>query len=393
MLPAHQRFSAGQTAADDVNDRLVIHCQFPALQGESQISLHRCAQQHLVGHGRFVFLVSVASSHLGPVHRQISVAQQGRRVRAVVRVQHDPETDPDVDGGAVQVEWFRKLLDDFLGQRVGILITDYIYQHQHEFIAAVTGHGIGFTYTGFQPMGGLTQQGIAPGVSQGIVNLLESVEVQKHQRHPLVVAMCPLHCLFNTFVQQVAIGQASERIIIGIEKKLLFRQLALGDVAEEGDILNNPPVRVANDINGFPRQICLAILVALPHLARPPPGFSQGLPEPGVEQRVTALRSQQTWGLADGFRVRVAGNVGEGGVDRLDHSRSADDHDRVRRSLEHGFGQSQPIFVLLALGDVQDGADDAGFIRSGQDKRCPMDDDRTLFLTGTQHFGFVNLWA
>ena len=57
-----------------------------------------------------------------------------------------------------------------------------VFKHHDKLIAPKTGHGIGLAHAGHQPRGHLGQQLIAHVVAQGVVQVLEVIQVNEQQR-------------------------------------------------------------------------------------------------------------------------------------------------------------------------------------------------------------------
>ena len=79
-----------------------------------------------------------------------------------------------------------QVIDDAAGEN-GRLIGrfDVLLKH-HEFVAAEPRHEILRTQHGAQPVGDRAQQLVATGMTQGVVDLLELIEVDEQQRRQLL---------------------------------------------------------------------------------------------------------------------------------------------------------------------------------------------------------------
>ncbi len=89
--------------------------------------------------------------------------------------------------GAVEVPDFAGSLEDLAGQVAGNGFVGAGHQ-QHEFIAAHAGDGGAGGRAGGKPCGHDAQQFVAGMVTQAVVDVLEAVQVDEHQREPRVVA-------------------------------------------------------------------------------------------------------------------------------------------------------------------------------------------------------------
>ena len=74
------------------------------------------------------------------------------------------------------------------------------------------------------------EQFVAGGVAEGIVDFLEAVEVEQQQRRGRPRPAAPGQHIVDLAVEQGAVGEAGEGIVIGELFQLLLRGLALGDV-------------------------------------------------------------------------------------------------------------------------------------------------------------------
>ena len=72
-------------------------------------------------------------------------------------------------------------------------------------------------------------------VPEGVVDDLEAVEVEKHDRHQAVDALGVDHRLLQAFEQQRAVRQAGERVVVGEEAQPFLGLAPLGDVLDDGD--------------------------------------------------------------------------------------------------------------------------------------------------------------
>src|SRR6185503_1328242 len=81
----------------------------------------------------------------------------------------------------------------------------------------------------------LAQHGVAGAVAERIVDLLEAVQVDHHYRDARIAALREKHRLAQAVVEQAAVGQAGQRVVIGEEARLLLLALAFGDVLRHAD--------------------------------------------------------------------------------------------------------------------------------------------------------------
>ena len=75
-------------------------------------------------------------------------------------------------------------------------------------------------------------------MAEAVIDVFEMVEIDEHHRDPGVVALGLQNCLGQAVVEQAAVGQARQGIMMGEEPDLVFGALALdGDAGDaDGDI-------------------------------------------------------------------------------------------------------------------------------------------------------------
>jgi len=142
-------------------------------------------------------------------------------------------------------------------------------QYDDELVAAQAGDEIGFAHDLGQAAGDLAQQVIANLVAERVVDDLEAVEVEEHDRHLPLVAACLGQQLGKAHEQGEAVGQAGQCIVLGDVAHALFGFAALGDVGQNPDVMRRlPALRVIypadpdagrKQIAGFRGELQLAV--------------------------------------------------------------------------------------------------------------------------------------
>ena len=96
-----------------------------------------------------------------------------------------PMLDEICQALAVQVEGQVQRDADQVGDVGGVLrLADVVQQH-HELVAADAADGVRLAHAAADARGDFLQQLVADGVAEGVVDLLEPVEVDVEQRQPL----------------------------------------------------------------------------------------------------------------------------------------------------------------------------------------------------------------
>ena len=135
---------------------------------------------------------------------------------------------------AVDVVGLAHQSDDALRQRGRIGGIGDRVLHDDEFIAAHPRDGVGLADQPAQPLGDDFQELVAGGVTERVVDGLELIEVEMVNRHHFSVRD-PVQRAFEPVVQQHAIGQTGQRVVMRHIFDLDLGLPLLGDVLMGGD--------------------------------------------------------------------------------------------------------------------------------------------------------------
>ncbi len=139
----------------------------------------------------------------------------------------------------------------------------------HEFVAAQPAHRVFDTYRVQQPLRDGAQHGITDIVPQGIVDVLESVEVDQHDGDLLPVSLGQLHRHSQTLRKQLAIREPSQRVMVGEKIDPLLVDLLLGNVLDRPDVVRDRAGSAENGIDHEPRRKGLVITAYCAHFPTP----------------------------------------------------------------------------------------------------------------------------
>ncbi len=245
-LPAQQGFAADDAAARQVDQRLVVEQEFVALQGAAQVVVQ---VQPFLGVGIHAFGIEaegIAAGGLGVVHRGIGLPQQRVEGVAVFRIDGDADRCRNFRFVRLDVEGFAQHRHHFRGDLGRHFGTVQIGQHHEEFVAAMAADRVGLAHARQQPLRGVAQQHVAHRMSVGVIDGLEAIEVHEQQRHLPAGAFAMRDRLFHAVLEQQAVGQAGQRIVVGEILDLRLGRLALADVGEYADEMGDPARAVAH---------------------------------------------------------------------------------------------------------------------------------------------------
>jgi hypothetical protein len=269
VFPADQRLHADDAAAGDVVLRLVMQAQLVALQRPPQTALQGQPLERTGVHVLRKELVVVAAVLLGVIHGRISIAQQGIDVSAVAGINGDAHARGGHQLMPVDVVGARHCIEYLLRRNCDVTGIGHVRHQNDELVAAQATDGVAGAHAQPQPARHLLQQLIADAVTKRVVDRLEPVQIQEHDGHAGAVALRQGHRLRDPVGQQDAVGQVGERIVVSQMPHALLALLALGDVGEDLDVVDRPPLRIAHHADGQPLGKHFAVAAPVPHLPLP----------------------------------------------------------------------------------------------------------------------------
>ena len=193
------------------------------------------AQHHPVD--RLLVLDRVVDGHrglaavLGPVHRDVGVAEHLLRAGAAGPALRDPDAGAAGDRGAGQPDRLRQRADDPVRDLDGLLGGPALQQHR-ELVPAEPGRGVARGEGGRDGLADEPEQLVAGGVAVPVVDGLEVVEVADHHHEAVLVALPRGQRLHQPLGEQPAVGQPGHRVVQHVQRDLRGVLLLGGDVAD-----------------------------------------------------------------------------------------------------------------------------------------------------------------
>ena len=183
MPPAHQRLEAAPCAGGGVDERLVVQLELAARDGVAQIGFQRVARLELGRHRFIEDGEAVAARRFRAVERKVGLLQQLLLVAAVIRRDRDADAGADLDAMAGQQERLGDELGDPRRQlgRAGALVLAVLLD-DGEFVAAEPRQHVGCAQRRFQSLRHQPQQRVAGAMTEGIVDVLEAIEIEHQDR-------------------------------------------------------------------------------------------------------------------------------------------------------------------------------------------------------------------
>ena len=119
-------------------------------------------------------------------------------------------------------------------------------QEDGELVAAEPRHGVGLAQRRAQPRRDALQDAVAGMVAERVVDLLEAVQVEQQQRERAVLAVGDARRLVETIVQERAVRQIGQRVVIRQVGEALFDAPALAPDAGVRAARARPPGSAAS---------------------------------------------------------------------------------------------------------------------------------------------------
>ncbi len=219
---------------------MVVHDELGSLQRSGELLLEDAPLGDLLAELAVVALDRAAAEPLAVVHRRIGAAEERLRVHPVVREEAVPDTHlgqmllaGELDRlGHGPPEPFSRL--HHLSGAVDVL------EQNRELVAAEVGDRVAVPDDGPQAAGDLLEELIADGMPVRVVDLVESVEVQRQHREAVAVPRRRPDGLAEPLLQSHAVGQLGQRVVAGELMKGLVGALPLRDVVEHHHVAGLP---------------------------------------------------------------------------------------------------------------------------------------------------------
>lgn len=214
-------------------------------------------------------LIGVPPLPLGAIHRFVGAPDQSVDVVAVGRIQADADAGGDGQLMVRQCERFGEPSQYLLRNHGDIAEIRHILKDYRKLVAGQPRRGVALSDAAGQAFGHLLQQLVADHVAEGVVDLLEAVEIEEQQGYGEAVAVCAGQCPAKALIEQGAVGKGREGVVIGLIVQALLVLLTRGDVREYRNVVDHLLSFVAYGRNIQPFREQFAVLFAVPDLALP----------------------------------------------------------------------------------------------------------------------------
>ena len=244
----------------------------------SQILLQRAPFAQPLVHVGLEEAERAAALGLGAIKRGVGIADQRRGVGAVDREDRDADAEAGAHRVAVDGDVVVDRREQPIGQGLGRGRLFAVGGDHDEFVAAEPGQESAAD-GGLQARRQLAQQLVAGGMAVNVVDLLEPVEVEAHQRERLAVAGRGLDGGVDAGGERGAVRQAGEQVVMHQPRDLGLGALAMGAILDHGEQILRLAVRIADrharrggdaDVAAWGRQRMLVVELRLAGCAAVP---------------------------------------------------------------------------------------------------------------------------
>jgi len=169
-----------------------------------------------------------------------------------------------------------------------------------------------------QAQGDDLQQLIANRMTQRVIDVLETIEIDKQQSQFVLQYTGLTNRIFYLLVKSRAIEQLRQSIALGHELQAGLRFFTGSKVAENRDIMRNRASRIVDRANRQPSRIKFARLAPIQHFALPKSRAFQMGADFAHQPICTFIRPEHTRNLANRFLSFISGNFAKSRINRND---------------------------------------------------------------------------
>src|SRR5574343_36673 len=192
------------------------------------------------------------------------------------------------------------------GMRI-TLVTE-VGQDDRELIPPQPGNRIHLARHAGQSLGHHLEQFVTDVVAQGIVDLLESIQIDEEQPHLCIAASRLTHGHFQTVLKKMPVRQAGQHIVVGQFRQVSFGLMQTRQGVKLAEIAHDLPTAVSRAGDREPLRIQLPALSPIDDLTLPASITLERFPEHPVKMLPLDAGLQSSHGLPKTFLGLITGN-------------------------------------------------------------------------------------
>src|SRR6202789_3292218 len=145
----------------------------------------------------------------------MGILGQGLFVESVKRISADADARRDAKFLPDQGEWFCDRRQYLFGNHRGMLdIAQFLKEH-HKLVSSQARDGVALPHAEPKALCNILEQLISGSMPQRIIDLLETIEIEKRHRETAAISMCLADALVQQLAEHAAVRQTRETIVVG----------------------------------------------------------------------------------------------------------------------------------------------------------------------------------
>ncbi|MCX7946267.1 MAG: hypothetical protein N2557_04775 [Hydrogenophilus sp.] len=191
----------------------------------------------------------VAASVFSLIHRYVRGDDEVFRIIGMVREEGNADTDGDANSLVVKVKGDAgETANDPLGKGTCLVGVAKMGDEKGKFVTAEASDDLVFAGEGSEFARNSDQKGVAGAMAEGVVEVLEFVEVKEEKRCKLLIALRFRKGCFEQLFEPPPVVKTGESVAFGKVDKLLGVAPLEGDVLKEPEPTDEALVKVADGI-------------------------------------------------------------------------------------------------------------------------------------------------
>ena len=215
----------------EVDDRLVVHDELVADQGDLEIGLHLEALEGTRVHERAEELVACLAGGLRGVHRGVRIPDHLVGVRLPGDAERDPDRRAHEQLAPPDLERDGERSQETVRHGARARLVGVVLQQDAELVPADPRDRVARPALELESLRGRDQQLVARVMPQAVVDRLEPIQIQDEDRGPTPRARGTSERMIDAVAEHGAVRQACERIVERLLRQFLLQELPVGDVA------------------------------------------------------------------------------------------------------------------------------------------------------------------
>ncbi len=212
-MPADERLDAHDRPGGELHDGLVLEPQLVPTDRADDERLELGALLDPLAHVRLEQLVAALAGALGPVHREVRVAQEVVGPAFAARRDGDPDARPRERVRVADADRDADHVDQAIGDEPGVLGAGQVLDEDGELVAAEAGRRVARPEHLHDPLRDHLQQLVAAGMAEAVVHGLEVVEVEEQDGDRCAGAGAPGQGVLDPVREQAAVGQPGQAVM------------------------------------------------------------------------------------------------------------------------------------------------------------------------------------